>query len=313
MVVHAAPPDRRTLAAFAAAVVIGGTNFVAVRLSNETLDPFFGAALRFGAAAVLLFAIGAVRKTPLPKGRALTGAVLYGFLGFGVAYAALYYALIGLPAGTASVFLAVVPLLTLLLAVAHRQERFTARGGVGGVLAIAGIALLSAGSLNGDLEPVYLFASLFGSLAVAESSVLVKAFPRWDPITTNAVGMTAGTAFLVLVSLIAGERWALPSEASTWFVVAWLTVAGSVGLFVLFLYVIGRWTASASVYVLTLMPVVAVTLGALLLDEAVTLYVIAGGAIVLVAVYIGALSQSNSAAAAATREDRPLDPLPPPR
>lgn len=307
-----APPDRSTLAAFLVAVFIGGTNFVAVRFSNESLDPFYGAALRFGAAALLLYVVAVIRRTPLPKGRALVGASLYGFLGFGVAYAALYYALVGLPAGTASVFLAVVPLLTLLLAVLHRQERFTARGAIGGILAIAGIALLSAGSLRGDLEPIYLLASLFGSLAVAESSVLVKAFPRWDPITTNAVGMTAGTIFLALVSLLAGERWALPADTSTWFVLAWLVVAGSVGLFVLFLFIIGRWTASASVYVLTLMPVVAVSLGALLLDEAVTFSLIAGGAIVLAAVYIGALSQPKEDVLPTPELPR-LEPQPPHR
>ncbi|MGH2805730.1 MAG: DMT family transporter [Actinomycetota bacterium] len=310
MSASATPPDRSTLAAFIGAVLIGGTNFVAVRFSNETLDPFFGAALRFGGAAALLYVIAGTRRIPLPSGRALLGASLYGFLGFGVAYASLYYALVGLPAGTASVFLAVVPLLTLIVAVLHRQERFTARGAIGGVLAIAGIVLLSAGSLSGDLEPVYLVASFVGSLAIAESSVVVKGFPRWDPITTNAVGMTAGTAFLIVISLLAGERWELPGEAATWLVTAWLVVAGSVGLFVLFLYVIGRWTASASVYALTLMPVVAVTLGALLLDEAVTLYVVAGGAIVLAAVYIGALSQP---AAPATPEVPPLEPQPPRR
>jgi drug/metabolite transporter (DMT)-like permease len=272
-------------------VVLGGTNFVAVKLSNEALDPFFGAALRFGAAALLLLAIAAIRRTPLPQGRALLGAFLYGLLGFGIAYAALYYALVGLPAGTASLILAAVPLLTLILAVLHRQERFSTRALIGGVLAIVGIAVLSAESLSGDLEPKYLLGSLIGSLAVAESTVLVKAFPRGDPITTNAVGMTAGTVLLVVISLVSGEVWQLPGTGRTWAVLAWLVVGGSVGLFVLVLYVIARWTASASVYVLTLMPVVAVTLGAVILEEPVTTGVITGGIIVLVAVYMGALSQ----------------------
>jgi drug/metabolite transporter (DMT)-like permease len=42
-----------------------------------------------------------------------------------------------------------------------------------------------------------------------------------------------------------------------------------------------------------LMPVVAVTLGALLADEPVTMELLAGGALVLVAVYIGAISQGR--------------------
>jgi drug/metabolite transporter (DMT)-like permease len=53
--------------------------------------------------------------------------------------------------------------------------------------------------------------------------------------------------------------------------------------------VIIRWTASATVYALTLMPVVAVTLGVLFMDEKVTIQFVVGAALVLTAVYVGAL------------------------
>ncbi len=66
-------------------------------------------------------------------------------------------------------------------------------------------------------------------------------------------------------------------------------MAGSVGLFYLFLFVMGHWTASATVYALTLMPVVAVTLGAWLVREPITPEIVAGAALVVLAVYVGAL------------------------
>lgn len=284
-------PDRLTFTAFAGAVVIGGTNFIAVKFSNEGLDPTFGAMIRFGLAAAIFFLIAAVLRLPLPRGRAAVGALLYGALGFGLGYWMLYFALVELTAGTTSIVMASVPLLTLILAVLHRQERFTARGVIGGVLAIIGIGILSAGSIGGEIRPIYFAALLIGALAVAESSVLVKGYPRAHPITTNAVGMAAGTALLVIASLVQGEEWALPDDGRTWAALAWLVLAGSVGLFALFLYVIVRWTASATVYALTLMPVVAVTLGALLADEAITVEVVVGGVLVIAAVYIAALSQ----------------------
>ncbi|HEV3471662.1 MAG TPA: EamA family transporter [Actinomycetota bacterium] len=283
-------PDRATLIAFVGAAFIGGSNFVAVRFSNEDLDPMFGATLRFALATLILFGIMGVMRLPVPRGRGAWGAVVYGVLGFGVSYALLYIALVELDAGMSSVILAGTPLFTLVLAVLHRQERFTVRGLIGGALAILGIGILSAGSLQGDIPPAYLLAAVLGMFAVAESSVLIKAFPRLHPITTNAFGMGAGTIFLALASLTFGERWTLPATSQTWFVVGWLVVAGSVGLFVLFLFVIARWTASASVYALTLMPLVAVTLGALLKDEPITTELIVGGALVLFAVYIGAIT-----------------------
>ncbi|HEX2196218.1 MAG TPA: DMT family transporter, partial [Actinomycetota bacterium] len=181
-------PDRVTLGAFAGAVAIGGSNFVAVKFSNEDLEPLFGAGIRFGSAALLLLAWMRVQRLAMPRGRAATGAATYGLLAFGVSYGLLYYALQGLSPGTAAVFMASTPLITLVLAVLHRQEAFTTRGLAGGLLAVAGLALISVDSIGGDLRATYLLAALLGTVAVAESSVLVKGFPQAHPITTNAVG-----------------------------------------------------------------------------------------------------------------------------
>jgi drug/metabolite transporter (DMT)-like permease len=287
-------PDRTTLAAFVGAAIIGGSNFVAVRFSNEELDPMFGAAFRFAIATILLLGIMALTGRHVPRGRAAAGAVIYGLLGFGLSYALLYIALVELPAGTSSLILAVTPLFTLILAVAHRQESLSMRGLIGAALAVVGIAVLSGGSIGSEFPLAYLLAAVLGAVCIAESSVIVKGFPRTDPITTNAVGMAAGTVLLGIASLISGEQWMLPTTTRTWLVLAWLVVVGSVGLFILFLFVISRWTASATVYALTLMPVVAVTLGALLADEQVTIGLLAGGVLVLVAVYVGAISHGRA-------------------
>ena len=290
-------PDRITLGAFAGAVAIGGSNFVAVKFSNDDLDPLFGAGVRFAAAALLLLLLMKIQGLVVPRGRAAGGAAAYGLLGFGVSYGLLYYALQGLSAGTAAVLMATTPLITLVLAVLQRQERFTARGVAGGVLAVAGLAVISADSLGGDLRPRYFVAALLGVVAVAESSVLVKGFPQAHPITTNAVGMVAGAALLLAGSLAFGEEWTVPPTGRTWAVLVWLAVPGSIGLFALFVFVIKRWTASATVYALTLMPVVAITLGAVLADEPVTVELVVGGALVMAAVYVGAFSAARVPAA----------------
>ena len=287
--------DRATAAAFSAAVVIGGVNFLAVKVSNEHIEPMFGAALRFGAASLLLFAATAILRRPRPDARAAFGAAVYGWLGFGVSYGLLYFALVGLSAGTTSVIVAAAPLATLILAVAHRQERWSGRGFAGGLLVLAGIAILSRQSIEGDIPFGYFAAALGGVLAIGESTVVAKMLPRPDPVTTNAVGMGVGAAFLVGASLVRGETWALPADARTWLVLAWLVIAGSIALFVLMLFVIQRWTASAGAYAVTLMPVVAVTLGTVLADEELTIDIIVGGVLVLVAVYVGALSGARAA------------------
>lgn len=306
MTVPTSAPDRSTRAAFTAAVVIGGANFLAVKLSNEELDPLYGAALRFGIAAVLLFILAGVKRWPIPRGRAALGAALYGLLAFGLAYGLLYFALVGLSPGLTSIVMASAPLVTLALAVAHGQERFTRRGVIGGMLAIVGIAVLSARAVSGELRPIYFFSAVLAVVAVAESTVIVKGFPRSHPFTTNAVGMATGTVFLVIASLIFGEEWLVPRSGQTWLVLSWLVIAGSIGLFALFLYIVSRWTASATVYALTTMPIVAVTLGVLFTDEELSIELIAGAALVMSAVYVGALSRERSLPL-----QEPADPLAP--
>lgn len=286
-------PDRTTLAAFIGAVLFGGGNFLAVKLSNEQLDPLYGATLRFSAAALLLFAIATIRGASLPRGREALGAVWYGVLGFGISYALLYFALVELSPGLTSVIVAATPLLTLTFAVAHRQESFTTRKLVGGLLALAGIGVLSIRTVTGDLSVIHLLAAMVAVAAIAESSVVVKGLRNASPFMTNAVGMTTGAVMLAVGSLVFREDWVVPEETATWVVLAWLVTAGSVGLFSLFLFVISRWTASASVYAVTLMPVVAVVLGVMFVDEDLTADLIVGGALVLGAVYIGALSRDE--------------------
>src|ERR687890_1901208 len=117
------PREGLVTVAFAAIAVLVGGNAVGIRFSNRELDPLWGAGLRFALAATVLGAAVAVLRLELPRGRALTGALLFGLLDVGGAFALGYYALVELHAGFGSILLALVPLATLLLAVLQGQER----------------------------------------------------------------------------------------------------------------------------------------------------------------------------------------------
>jgi drug/metabolite transporter (DMT)-like permease len=300
--------DGKVLAAFLTAVVLGGVNFVGVRVSNEELDPIWGAALRFGLAAVIFAALVAALRLPLPRGRALAYVLAFGLLGFGLAYGALYWAMQEAPAGIAAVVLAVGPLLVLLLAVAHRLERFSVRAAVGAVIALAGSALMFLDPGEADVGWAS-FALLFvAALGASESVVVSKLAGRLHPMAMNAVGMSAGAGALLAFAVLRGDSLVLPSEGDTQLAVAYL-VASTVGMFLCILYVVQRWTASATAYTFVSMPLVAVLAGAALLDEKITLAVLSGGAIVVAGVYIGALrSRATSAAPEVPHLDAKSEP-----
>lgn len=295
--------DSKTYAAFVVSIIIGGANFIAVSMSNQELPPLFGATLRFALASLLFLLIARFMGLPRATGRSAAGAAVYGILGFGAAYALLYYALVGLPAGTAAVILAAVPLVTLLIAALLGQERLSVRGVVGGALAIGGIVILSLDSFSGGLSSSYLIAAILATAVVAASSVVAKALPDVHPVNMNAIGMGTGTLLLAVSSFAFGESWFLPRETQTIASISWLVIFGSVALFQLFLYVIKRWTASATVYAVAGMPVVAVALGAIMLDQPITVEVLIGGAMVLAAVYVGAISGRKAAPGVSLPED----------
>ena len=294
--------DRNTLIAFIVAVIFLGVNFVAVRFSNQELPPFWGASLRFIIASILLFGIVRLRGISLPQGRALTGAALFGVFSFALNFGFLYWALTRVSAGTASVMFATIPLFTQLIASLIGQEKLTSRGLLGALIVIAGISVVFLEQLRFDVPFVYLGAVLGGVICAALSGIIVRHYPRSNPLATNVVGMGIAAVLLLILSLVSGETRGLPSLPATWLALGWLILSSIVG-FVLIVWLLSRWSATATSYVGVLTPLVTVITAALLGGETPTLTFLAGSVLVLIGVYIGALAPQGSPQARSVRTD----------
>ena len=277
------------LAAFLVFVAFGGSNAVGVRVVLRDMGPFWSAAIRFAVAGLLLAAYALATRRPLPRQEQLRNSLLFGAIAFGLVYIALYQALLEAPAGTTMLMLAVVPLLTILLAAAQGLERIRWLGLAGAAVAAVGILVVGANQMSLDVPVASLALLLAAAFGQAESGILAKRFPPGDPIVANAVGMLLGAVMLGVAALITGEPLRLPAHPETWLALAYLIGPGSIAVFVLVLFVLERWTASATSYSFLLMPLVAVVLGALLLQERVEPSFLIGGAIVIAGVYLGAV------------------------
>jgi drug/metabolite transporter (DMT)-like permease len=305
-------PDRLTLGAFVAVAVIGGGNAIAVKQSVAELAPFWSAGARFLAAGLLLVGFVLLTSRAFPSGRSLAGAVAYGAIGFAGAFGFMYPALREIPAGTATVFLALVPLLTFGLAVVERQERFRLQGLIGALIAVGGVAIVFADQLSADVPVVSLLFAITATLFIAQSGILLKWIPRSDPFATNAVAMLGAGGVLLGLSLIGAEPLALPATPATWLAMTYIVLAGSVVMFGLYLFAIRRWTASAVSYVTLLMPLVTVPLAAVLLAESITPVFVVGALVVLVGVYVGAFLtvRPRRSSATALPECLPIEECP---
>jgi drug/metabolite transporter (DMT)-like permease len=290
-------PDRMTLVAFGLFILLAGGAPIAIRYTYEDLAPYWSATMRFGLAAVIFWVLMLARGVHFPRGRSLLGAVLFGTLSVGAAFLFVYYGLIRTGASLGSTILATVPLLTLFFAIAHKLEKMSRRGFLGGLLALTGIAIAVGGSFfsGSDVSLTHVIALLAAAACFAEGGIVIKLFPPCHPYATNAIAMSVGAIILAAASLVKGEPWILPSSQNVWLSMIYLVI-GSVVAFLLYLFVLGRWTATGTSYAFVLNPLVTVVLAAFITDEIISPIFLAGAGVVLLAVYVGALRPAGEAA-----------------
>ncbi len=289
---------RAVLAAFLISSILAGGNAVGVRFSNRELDPLWGSTLRFALSGTLVMGWVVIRRIPLPKGRAWAGPLVFGLFNYAVAFSLLYYGFVRVQAGFGQTILALMPLFTLLLAVAHRQERLTTSGIIGTSMAAAGVGIMSGPSLAEGVPLLSVLAIVGAALSFGEAAVLAKRFPPVNPIAMNAIAMLTGAAVMAAVSRVAGDEWTVPELGETWLAIGYLVVVGSAVVFSLYLFVLTHWPASQAAYGLVIVPVVTFFLSVWLDDESLGPGLVMGAVLVLIGVYVGALRPSGDRRAA---------------
>lgn len=283
---------------FVACALIWGSTFLAIRFGNEATPPVWAATIRLAIASVLLFGIAAAFRMPLPRGQALRGAALWGVFNLGVNLSLLYIGELTVPSGIAAVLFATAPLTTALLAAAFGVEPLVARKVIAAVIAIAGVAVIFAGELGVSVPFAGLLTVFGAASAAALANVLLKRAPKQQVIPLNAIGTAVGAVVCLVVSLVLGESHAIPQTTAAWIPILYLTVAGSLGAFVLFSWLVTHWSVSNASLLGVTVPIIAVILGGLVKGEQPAALTYVGAAIVISAILI-ALRAPHSRAASA--------------
>ena len=263
------PEPRRPgeYAAFAGMSLIWGSTFLAIRFGNDTVPPLWGATLRLLLAALLLFAVARARGAPLPKGRALSGAALFGFLNLGINFSLLYWGEQAVASGIAAVLYATVPLTAGVFAWAFGLERPQKAKIFAAVIGLAGVAMIFAGELKLGAPAVALVAVFLGATTASLSTIVLKRTPPQSPFMTNSVGALAGAPVCLLVSLFLREPHRIPGGMSEWWPILYLVLAGNLGAYVLYAWLVSRWNVTTVSTTALIIPMIAVTLGSLIRGE----------------------------------------------
>jgi drug/metabolite transporter (DMT)-like permease len=232
----------KTWQLLAGCVLIWGTTWHAITYQLSDLAPEFGVAIRFliAGGSVVAFALWRGERLRFPLAAhaslALQGAFLYG-----VSYVCVYHAERFVASGLVAVGYSASPLLNGLGAAALFGVAVGGRFVVGGILGLAGVALMfwpeiarPTGGERGTLGLGFTVASVLlsavGSLTASRNRRLgVPLLPAMG------FGMIYGAAAAAIVGLVLGRDFALPTAPSWWLSLAWLALAGSVLAFACFL------------------------------------------------------------------------------
>jgi drug/metabolite transporter (DMT)-like permease len=277
----------RAWLAFSACSAIWGSTFLVISIGNDALAPVWAASLRLLLAALLLTAWAVARGQRLPRGPAARAAILYGVFQFGINFPLLYWGETVVPSGLSAVFYATTPLSSALLTRAFRMEELTAPKLIGAVTAFAGVVGLFSSSFRGAIAPAGLLAILGATLASALAVVLLKRGPRQGPIGANAVACWIGAAMSLTITFALREPHRLPATLAAGLPILYLTIAGSLGAFVIMSWLINHWSITRVSYISVIVPVLALALGAVARHEHLTLTALSGSLLVMLGLLIG--------------------------
>ena len=284
-----------------------GTTYLAIDRSNQTIPPLVGPAVRFLVAGAVLMALSRARGGwQRPQRRQWLGASVVGvLLLFGGNALVATAEDLGVPTGVMALIIALVPLwIALIDRVVLRSAPMGWRVVVGLAGGFGGAALLVSGQLEGEVRPLGLAVAVTASLAWSCGSLASRevSLPP-DALQASGMQQVAGGVAILVVAAASGQLGELEVSkisAESLAALVYLIVIGSLLTFSTYLWLLRNARTSLVSTYAYVNPVVAVTLGWIVLDEIVTARTLIAGGVILVAV---ALIVSAGGAARSRREE----------
>ena len=257
------------VACLAATWLVWGSTYLVIRFALVGFAPYFLMATRFIGAGGLLMTWQLARGATMPNAIEWRNALLVGTLMLGGGMGGVAYAEQTIASGLVVSFIAVIPLLLVLINMCfgvhpRRMELLAVTVGLVGVL------MLTQGS-GIRSSPAGLLAITLGTTGWTLGSVLSQRGFRLAPGATGfASEMLCGGITLFVMSGLRHESWHLPSDSSAWFSWAYLVVFGSLIAFNAYMLLLARTSASLAASYSLVNPVVALFLGVTLGGERVS-------------------------------------------
>lgn len=277
---------------------LGGTAVGATRYVVGASDPLTLGAFRFGIGFVFLLPLAALQRSRFPSRSDWPGIAGLGLLFFGLFPVLFNASLLFTTAARGALALSTLPLLTLLVAALLGVEPLTRRKTLGVLLAMGGVAIALFAGLGSAPPGAWRGDLLMAAAAFCMALYNVGSKPfirRSGALPFTALGMGVGALALALLSWMRGGFEAVGSFGPPqWTAIAYLGIFGSALTFFLWAFALGRTTPTRVAISVTVNPITASLVGALLLGEPIRWNLVAGLATVAAGIGI-ATTASRSA------------------
>ncbi|MBI1779511.1 MAG: DMT family transporter [Proteobacteria bacterium] len=262
--------------------VLWGSTFFFWKVLVAALPPFTVVLGRVGLAALALNLFLISRGRRMPTSFPIWGAfIVMGLLNNVIPFSLIVWGEIGISSGLASILNATTPIFTVLAAhLMTANEKLTWSRGVGVLLGFLGVAVLigrdaldglGAADLPGELAclsaaVIYAFAGIYG-----------RRFRTMDPIAVATGQVTGSTLVLLPLASLVDQPWSLPAPGiGIWAALVATALICTALAYILYFRILAAAGATNLLLVTLLLPVSALILGALFLDEPIETNAVAG-------------------------------------
>lgn len=273
-----------------------GSSFFFLKMALETVPPLTTAAARTVLAAPLAWAFVRLSGGRLPPlGRDWLPLMGLGVLAAAIPYTAVAWGQTRIASGLGGILFATIPIFTVIAAhFLTPDEKFTTRRFLGAAVGLGGVMLVIGPEAFSDFgdhlagEAVTLWAALSYGLG----GIFMRRMLRYSPIVLTAGQIICASIVMTPIALAVDQPWTLSPNAAAYWAMAAMVVFNTVVPLGLTVWLIRRSGATNTSMLAFLVPVVAVTIGAWLLDE--TLAWGAYGGLVLILLGAAAINKPTS-------------------
>ncbi len=252
--------------------VIFASSFIFTDISVRDIPPFTVVTMRLGIAAIILYSLMIFSKQRLPSGgRIWVYIIASAAFGNAIPFSLISWGQVEVEAGLTAIFMAVMPLATIVFAQFFTDNEKLNRWKIASVLCgLAGVIILMGPAALGAIgeDTFRQLAILSAAICYAINAIITRQLTSMARLPMLSALMLCGTAMLLPISLLIDQPWQMINYTPPALTSVLLLAAGPTAFATwIILIIIDRQGASFLSQINFMVPVFGVLFGSIFLSE----------------------------------------------